>query len=225
MFEQFKKRSHELERLDTGDYTEAEYRRWQTEMRFIHRLLGERRALRNTLFRDLGDGATRVSILDVGAGSGELLAQIGKWFDGRASLFGIEINETAAISIKNNGIIAVRADALALPFETDSFDTTFCTLFLHHLSDDDAVRLLRETARVSRGRIYAVDLNRDARAYYLYKTFGRLFLQRLTLEDGALSILRSFTADELRTLAERARLRNVKVETSRVNRLILSATK
>ncbi len=225
MFERFKQRSHELERLDTGDYTEAEYRRWQTEMRFVHRLLGETRALRNTLFRDLGDGEKRVSILDVGAGSGELLAQIGKWFDGRASLFGVEINETAAKSIKNNGITAVRADAMALPFETDSFDTAFCTLFLHHLGDDDAVKLLGEMARVSRRRIYAVDLNRDAGAYYLYKTFGRLFLQRLTLEDGALSILRSFTADELKMLAERACLKDVRVERSRVNRLILSGVK
>ncbi len=225
MFERFKQRSHEPERLDTGDYTEAEYRHWQREMWFIHRAFGEIRALRNTLFRDLGSGNDRVSILDVGAGSGELLRQLRKWFGKRASLTGVEINETAVRSISSGDVAAVLADALKLPFATDSFDAVFCSLFLHHLSDEDAVRLLGEMARVSRGRIYALDLNRNAKAYYLYKFLGRIFLQRLTLEDGALSILRSFTADELRMLAERARLRNVQVETSRVNRLVLSGSK
>ncbi len=225
MFERFKQRSYELERLDTGDYTEAEYARWQREMPYIHRLMGETRALRNTLFRDLSGGNQRVSILDVGAGSGELLRELRKWFGPRASLTGVEINETAARSIKGSDVIAVRADAVLLPFETDAFDSAFCTLFLHHLSDDDAVRLLCEMARVSRGRFYAIDLNRDPAAYYFYKIFGRIFLQRLTLEDGALSILRSFTAKEMHSLAERARLRNVKVESSRANRLVLSGTK
>ncbi|CAN5332774.1 hypothetical protein BH20ACI2_BH20ACI2_16920 [soil metagenome] len=225
MFERFKQRSYDLERLDTGDYTEAEYCHWQKEMRFVHGLFGETRALRNTLFRDLGSGEKHVSILDVGAGSGELLRELGKWFGGRASLTGVEINETAARSIKSGNVAAVRANALTLPFETDSFDTAFCTLFLHHLGDNDAARLLVEMARVSRGRIYAIDLNRSAKAYYLYRLLGHIFLQRLTLEDGALSILRSFTVDELYSLAEKARLRDVKVESSRVNRLILSGVK
>ena len=225
MFERFKQRSHELERLDTGDYTEAEYRRWQTEMRFVHRLWGEMRALRNSLFRDLSGETGHVSILDVGAGSGELLRELTKWFGGRATLTGVEINETAARSFKSGGIAAVLADGLRLPFETDSFDAVFCTLFLHHLSDDDAPRLLAEMARVSRGRIYAIDLNRDPIAYYFYKIAGRIFLQRLTLEDGALSILRSFTARELRGIAKTARLRHVEVQGSRVNRLVLSGTK
>ena len=225
MFERFKHRSYELERLDTGDYTEAEYRRWHQEMRFIHRAFGEIRALRNTLFRDVGTGTERVAILDVGAGSGELLRELKKWFGRRASLTGVEVNEMAAKAFKSSDVAAVIADGLRLPFETDSFDTAFCSLTLHHLSDDDAPQLLAEMARVSRGRIYSIDLNRDPLAYYFYKTVGSLFLQRLTLDDGSLSILRSFTAEELRGVADEAGLRNVKVEHSRVNRLVLSGTK
>jgi ubiquinone/menaquinone biosynthesis C-methylase UbiE len=225
MFDRFKTRSYELERLDTGDYTEAEYSRWHQEMRFIHRAFGEMRALRNSLFRDLRDGTHRVSILDVGAGSGELLRELKKWFGDRASLTGVEINEMAAKSFKSVDVAAAIADGLRLPFETDAFDIAYCSLTLHHLSDNDAPRLLAEMARVSRGRIYAIDLNRDPTAYYFYKTVGSLFLQRLTLDDGALSILRSFTAKELRGIARMARLRDVEVQSSRVNRLVLSGTK
>jgi hypothetical protein len=80
-------------------------------------------------------------------------------------------------------------------------------------------------ARVAAKRIYVIDLNRHPTAYYFYKMIGRIFLQKFTLEDGSLSILRSFTFDELTALAESAGLNEIKVERSKVNRLILSACK
>jgi hypothetical protein len=60
--------------------------------------------------------------------------------------------------------------------------------------------------------------------FYLYTTIGSLFLHnRLIREDGALSILRSFTADELEKLAERAELKNIKVIQMFPARLVLNA--
>jgi len=219
----FSKRSHQLERLDTGDYTPDEYRRWQKEMRFIHRIFGEMRALKRTLFRDLEQTEGAVSVLDVGAGSGELLRELTKWTSNRKIFCaGVEINRQATLSIQSETISAVQSDALNLPFADKSFDFVFCSLFLHHLGDDAAVSLLKEMSRVARKRIYAIDLNRHPTAYYLYKALGRVLLQRFTLEDGALSILRSFNPEELLGLAKSAGLHNIKIEHSRVNRLILS---
>lgn len=224
MFERFKSRSLELERLDTGDYTPEEYVRWQQEMKYIHRFFGEERALKRTLFKDLeADRIEMPAILDVGAGSGGLLRQLTTWIDDRRSMFvGCELNETAARSINTDGVFGVQCDAMKLPFGDDSFDYAYCSLFLHHLEDDDAKRLITEMGRVASRRIYIIDLDRSALAYYAYKLFGRFVLQKFSLEDGSLSILRSRTLDELKQLGEKGGLQNVKVERSFINRLILS---
>lgn len=224
MFERFKTRSHELERIDTGDYTAAEYRRWQKEMRFIHGIFGEARALRNTLYRDLiRDGGERFSVLDIGAGEGTLLRKLKRWSLPRSSFaVGVEIGCAGLDAIAANADAAVRADGLHLPFKNGSFDRVFCTLVLHHMSDESAVGLLKEMARVAAKRIYVIDLNRHPTAFYTYKMIGRFLLQKFTLEDGSLSILRSFSPTELLDLAERAELTDVRLERSRFNRLILS---
>jgi ubiquinone/menaquinone biosynthesis C-methylase UbiE len=224
MLERFKIRSCEFERLDTGDYTAAEYARWHREMWFIHRIFGEMRALRNSLFRKIrADDDLKISILDVGAGSGELLAAIRKWTAGRSMFIaGAELNTDAVAAIRTNGIAAIQCDGLQLPFKDEAFDYVFCSLFLHHLTEVKAVELLREMSRVAKKQIFAIDLNRSPVAYYFYKIVGSLFLQRFTLKDGALSILRGFKREELLLLAREAGLENIHVARSWANRLILS---
>ena len=225
IFGNFKERSHKPERLDTGDYTADEYALWQKEMALIHRFFGERRALRNSLVADIRrNGARPVSVLDVGAGSGDLLRHIRINVDVEPHLLvGIEIGQKAAKSIQGDEILAVQADATELPFPERSFDYTFCTLMLHHLSDESAINLLREMDRVTRRRIFVIDLVRSALSYYLFRGLGRVFLQDFTLHDGSLSIRRSFTRAELNALGKRAGIPNFKVENSAVGRLIASA--
>jgi len=225
IFEKFKERCHKSERLDTGDYTPDEYQLWQKEMAFIHRFFGEKRALRNSLIADIRrSGSQSVSILDVGAGSGDLLRDIRHNLKAeRMLLVGLEIGHEAAVAIRRNGLLAVRSDAAHLPFKDQSFDYTFCTLMLHHMSDEAAIQLFREMHRVARRRMFVIDLKRSALSYYLYRTFGKVFLQQFTFEDGSLSIRRAFTCDELGTLGVRAGLPNFTVENSAIGRLIASA--
>ncbi len=227
MLDRFRHRSYELERIDTGDHTAAEYARWQREMPLIHGFFGEKRALRNSLLAEIrSSGGPKVSLLDVGAGSGQLLSTFRTWLSDRdAFMVGAEINAEAASAIGVAGMSAVRCDGTRLPFADDSFDHAFSTLTLHHLSDEDAKALVGEMGRVSRGRIFIVDLNRNPAAYYVYRLLAPLALQKLTVEDGALSILRSFKADELELLAADAGLVDIRVDRSRFNRLILSGHK
>jgi ubiquinone/menaquinone biosynthesis C-methylase UbiE len=233
MFERFRHRSYELEHLDKGDYTPEEYEGCMVELRRINEYLGDARALAGSLFPEIErEGLRAFSVLDVGAGSGELLRVTAEWArrTGRgARLVGLELNARAAQTIRQESkayasISAVRGDALQLPFDDLEFDYAICSLFTHHFDDERVVKVLRELSRVARRRLFIIDLHRHALAYLLYTTVGQLFLHnRLIREDGALSILRSFRPSELRRLAESAGLSNISVRRRFPFRLVLSA--
>jgi ubiquinone/menaquinone biosynthesis C-methylase UbiE len=134
------------------------------------------------------------------------------------------LNERSAESINGAGISSVRGDALKLPFADSQFDYVICSLFTHHFVDGQVVRILREMSRVAKRRIFVIDLHRHPVAYFLYTTVGKLVLHnRLLRHDGALSILRSFKADELLELAQRAELKDAWVMRHFPYRLVLSA--
>ena len=235
MFTRFRERSYDLEHLDKGDYSPEEYDGCLVELRRINRFLGDTSALRRSVFPDIERaGLKDFSVLDVGAGSGELLRVIARGARSqgkRAHLVGLELNSRSAKAIleKSNEydeIKSVRGDALRLPFTDDAFDYAICSLFAHHFCDEDVIAVLRELSRVARRRIIVIDLHRHPLAYFLYTSVGKLFLyNRLIREDGALSILRSFQPGELHRLAKRAQLIDIEVCRRFPFRLVLSGSK
>ncbi|PYS91220.1 MAG: hypothetical protein DMF62_03005 [Acidobacteria bacterium] len=221
-----KYRSEKLERLDIGDFTPQEYQLWEKEMRLIHSFLGERRAMRKSLVSEIRKNrADYIKILDVGAGSGELSARLLKEFEERRiSVVGADASERAVLSMREKGIQGVRCDALKLPFADGSFDYVYSTLFLHHLSDRNAIALIREMKRIARQKFFIIDLERQFIPYLLFKTLGGLIFQPFTRDDGSLSILRSFNRKELENIAVKAGVKNICIRRSYLNRLILSGT-
>lgn len=231
----FRYRSCKPERIDTGDYTAKEYERFLQDVRFINRFAGDNRALKKSLLQEIEtQNLQDFSILDVGAGSGELLRMIARFArkqKRRAKLIGLELNLRSAAAIEEESknfaeIKSVQADALDLPFADNSFDYTICSLFTHHFPDAKVIEVLGEMARVSRRKIFVIDLHRHPLAYLSYKIFGIAFrLSPLVRHDGALSILRSFKPNELKLLAKSAKLENVSVKRSFPFRLVLEGNR
>lgn len=229
----FQVRSKDLERIDTGDYTPQEYERFLHEIGFINRYLGDERAMRETLLREIkAKNLREFSVLDVGAGSGAMLrtiADFARKSRSQARLVGLDLNELSAKTVstesKNfNEIFSVRGNALQLPFPDKTFDYTICSLFTHHFSDAQIIIILKEMQRVSRREIFVIDLHRHRLAYLFYKIFCTAFrISPLVRQDGSLSILRSFEPNELKNLAERAELENISVKRYFPFRLVLRA--
>jgi ubiquinone/menaquinone biosynthesis C-methylase UbiE len=233
MFDRFRQRSYELENIDKGTYTPEEYEGCIVELQRVNEWLGDAKALRGTLLKEIERAGLRsFSVLDIGAGSGELLrvaAQRARETNCSGLFVGLELNKRSAKAIleESDGfpeIVSVQASGLVLPFSDNSVDYVISSLTLHHFDDDGAVALLREMGRVAARGVFVIDLHRDPVAYYFYTTVGRLFLHnRLIREDGALSILKSFKPDELEEIGRKAGLANVTVEKHFPSRLVLSA--
>jgi SAM-dependent methyltransferase len=231
----FTHRSYELEHLDKGDYSPAEYEGCLVELRLINEWLGDASALSRSLFPEIARANLKsFSLLDVGAGSGYLLRVAAREARARnltTQLTGLERDARATRAIIEESrdfpeISVVRGDALRLPFVGGAFDYAACSLFTHHFEDEGVVSVLRELSRVARRRIFVIDLHRHALAYLLYTTVGKIFLHnRLIREDGALSIRRSFRPRELRELAEQAGLAEIEVRRRFPFRLVLTGKK
>ena len=228
----FTTRSLKLERIDTGDYTPEEYDRFLYDIRLVNRFAGDRRALQKTLLKEIKkENLPEFSVLDIGAGSGELLRDVGKFARKQkrsAKLFGLELNARSANAIleesKNyDEIKSIQANALTLPFADKTFDYAISSLFTHHLTDEQIIKTLQEMKRVVRRKIFIIDLHRQPLAYFFYKIFCIAFrISPLVRHDGSLSILRSFKPEELTELSQKAGLENISVRKIFPFRLVLS---
>ncbi|MCC6683399.1 MAG: methyltransferase domain-containing protein [Phycisphaeraceae bacterium] len=87
------------------------------------------------------------------------------------------------------------------------YDVITASLFLHHLDDDDAVRVLGAMVDAAGQMIIVSDLERSAMGY-LAASVGCRLLTRCPVvhTDGPRSVRAAFTIDEARRLAQRAGL-------------------
>lgn len=209
-------RSLDPERIDTGDYTPEEYGTFLREIRFINRYLGDARALRKSLLRDIEEKKlSEFSVLDVACGSGELLRQTAAFArktNRIARLTGIDLNGLSFAAFAHEDaafpeIAHVRGDAFRLPFAEGTFDYAISSLFFHHLTDAQVPQAINEMTRVSRRGVFIIDLHRHPAAYYLYRIFCVAFrISPLVTQDGSLSVLRGFKPGELGKLEDTIRV-------------------
>jgi ubiquinone/menaquinone biosynthesis C-methylase UbiE len=199
----------EPELLDEADPHEAEQ-----NLRDIIRLNRDfgGHAIIRELVKSVAEPEEVFSMLDVGAASGDT-----------AVLIRAEYPNATVVSFDRNAVNfrlapqpKVRGDAFQLPFADKSFDFVFCSLFLHHFGDEQVVELLSAFGRVARKAVLISDLERHLLSYWFLPATKWIYKWHwMTIHDGTISIRAAFTGEELRALAERAGLSNMRVSIHR----------
>jgi ubiquinone/menaquinone biosynthesis C-methylase UbiE len=215
------KRIYVEEMLDAGAGTDDDVARSLLDLRRINRLLGGTRVVLDALSSSLTSGSpNKLSLLDVGTGSADIPAAVAGWFRARgieSMIVALDLSErNLRVARTQLGVSVevqlIQGDSLNLPFAARSFDFVTASLFLHHFEDADVVRLLADFGRVAKRAVIVNDLVRNLVPYYFSRITGPFLASSfLTRNDGPVSVLRGFTADELKELAERAGLKRCKV--------------
>jgi 2-polyprenyl-3-methyl-5-hydroxy-6-metoxy-1,4-benzoquinol methylase len=195
--------------LDTLPYEQA--RASLGDLTRLNRYWGGHGTLRKLLRNAVTDEG--FSLLDIGAASGDMGRCVREWYPKArvTSLDRIAFHLTANPALPGAAPVSTRVagDAFALPFREKSFDFSFCSLFLHHFTDEEIVKLFAEFGRVARRAVLAIDLDRNPIAYYFVPwTRWILGWDPVTVNDAAISVEAAFHPEELETLAARAGLKH-----------------
>jgi ubiquinone/menaquinone biosynthesis C-methylase UbiE len=103
------------------------------------------RKITEALFKRFLPARSDLKILDVGAGSGGSLSQLGRW--GEVTAFDFSEMATRFYATRDNRRIST-ASAAAMPFKDAAFDLVTIFDVFATLTDEDEAMALKETARV-----------------------------------------------------------------------------
>ena len=223
--------------MDDPTATAAEIAQALRFIRLVNRRLGGTRATLAPLrrwARQWRPGET-IRIIDIGTGSADIPAAIVDWAgasDRSVQITAVDLHPVTlelARRFAGGGRAAiefVHADALRLMerFRPGSFDYAHAGMFLHHLSDEDVVAVLRiMDGLTTRGLIWN-DLTRGRieRAAVRLMALG---LSAHVRHDATVSVAAGFTREEAMALARRAGLRGVRYRRHLCGRFALTSEK
>ena len=179
------------------------------------------------LWRPLADLARRlgrpIRVLDVGAGGGDVPLRLWRRARRAGLVFRIDGCDLSPVAVEHalNAAVAAGAAAAVQFFVKDvlqgpalpGYDAVTCSLFLHHLGDEEAVAFLRWAAATAAHQVLVNDLERSALGLALAHVAVRVLTTSDVVHvDGPRSVESAFTRKEAHDMAERAGLHGAVVK-------------
>lgn len=190
------------------------------ELNFLNRYFGGHSISLEGIKELIKDRKKTYHIVDLGCGSGDVLRYIARWARSNAftvTLTGVDINPDAIGYLVSNcsaypeikGVVSSYKDYLA---SSPAMDITHCSLFCHHLNEQELLELFHTLNNSSCGFVIN-DLQRSAIAYWGAWLMPRLLHGTyLSKHDGPVSVQKAFTRDELLTILHKAGVDHVTVK-------------
>lgn len=216
----FTNRSYELELLDAPNIPKELLFKNLRELDVVNRLLGGHAITLFGIKKLVVDKTKTYRIVDIGCGGGDAMKQIAKWTkknNFKVELIGVDMNADAIAFMKDEckefsnitGIVIDYRDYLK---SNTDIDIVHCSLFCHHLKDDELIELFQYLNGHAKVGFVINDLQRHWFAYYSIKFLTRLLNgSTLVKNDAPLSVLRGFRKEELNTILQKAGVKNFSV--------------
>ncbi len=222
MMRNLRNRSTEIELMDDPNVPEKALKDALLDISKVNRMLGGNlitiRAIEK-LFKE-NSKKRKWTIVDIGCGDGEMLRLIVdkcKDDDLELNLIGLDINSQSidiARSMSKNypEISFIKKDVMMIDVNSFTCDIVICTLTIHHFTDEEILKFIKQFTLFTKVGIIINDLHRSRVAYVLYMLFSRIFIRSYVAKnDGLVSIASAFKKHELETFAKKLKLKTSKV--------------
>lgn len=176
----------------------------------VNRLLSNWKHLYRTILKERLNRIRTFKLLDIGFGGGDILLDLDQCFkkDGfDVEITGIETDQRALRFVEQqswpDSICFENISLSKLVKEDRHFDFIISNHLLHHLNNDELKSLLTDTERLCDDTVIFNDIERGDLGYLMFHfTTSLLFPSSKSFlnPDGRISIKRSFTKSELRSL-------------------------
>jgi len=226
----FTYRSFETELLDKPNILPGLLHKNLRELDILNRTTGGHTISLKGIKQLITDYQKTYHVVDLGCGSGDALKAIADWARSKnyhVWLTGVDINPDVVAYLKINcmdypEIKGITSDYQVYLNRNEIIDIIHCSLFCHHLTDDELLNLFNYCRDYARTGFIINDLQRHWLAYYSVWLLTRLLNGSvLAKNDGPVSVLRGFRSDEIAHLLEMANVRNYSIQKEWVFRLLI----
>jgi SAM-dependent methyltransferase len=217
----FSHRSYDPELLDAPNIPKELLFKNLRELDFINRTLGGH-AITLAGIKKLVTNKNKIyHIVDIGCGGGDAMKSIADWAKKngyRVKLTGVDMNADAIAYMTDyckgyseiTGVVCDYRDYLK---NNNAVDIIHCSLFCHHLKDDELIELLNYMNNYAQTGFVINDLQRNRFAYYSIRFLTRMLNgSALVKNDAPLSVLRGFKMQELNNLLNQAEVKEYSIQ-------------
>ncbi len=206
------RRAKREELMDDFSVGGAELEEALKHLRRLNRMFGAAMPVEygvNRLWEQSGKPAS-LSILDIGAGSGEINRSLLRWADKKQIELAITlVDATEEACLEANRLFAneprvtiMQANLFDLPSE--AADIVTGSQFAHHFSDEELPNAVAHMLKVSRKGAVLADIHRHFIAWLaVWLSVRMISKNRYILHDGPLSVAKGFRAQDWRMLGSR----------------------
>lgn len=207
--------------MDDPDLPPDQHEHALTGLRRLNRISGVARPLYLHLlkFANQRPGHT-LRVIDIASGHGDVPVQWARWAKSGGTPMHITTTDINDFAVRKQAELARQHDVDVSPIQRNvltqglpgGFDVATCSLFMHHLDDAQAKRLLHTMQSCADG-IVVCDLERSRLNLSLVWMGSRIVTRsKVVHHDASASVRAAYTSNEFKRLAEEALARPVECE-------------